>query len=87
MKVEIFAVFDSKARSFGQPFFCLNEGVAIRAWTESVRDPQTQFNKYPEDFSLFKLGYFNDQDAAFELLTAPLNLGLAATFKEQSQNV
>lgn len=81
MNVQIFAVFDSKAQTFGQPFFCINENIALRSWREAVNDPATQFCKYPEDFSLFQLGEFNDQDASFKLLQAPLNLGLASLYK------
>lgn len=82
MKIEVFAVFDGKARCYGQPFFFQNEQVAVRAWRETVNDATTTFYKHPQDFSLFKLGSYDDLSGSFESLTEPQNLGLAAQYKE-----
>lgn len=81
MLVEVFAVYDSKARSYGQPFFCINAGIAVRIFQSTVMDETTQFNKYPEDFSLFHLGSFNDQTGEFTARENPTNLGLASQYK------
>lgn len=81
MLVEVFAVYDSKARNYGQPFFCINPAIAIRAFQSTVESPESQLHKYPEDFSLFHLASFNDETGEFTARTNPTNLGLASQFK------
>lgn len=81
MIVQMFAVFDLKARNFGQPFFTLTPEVALRSFQTTVNDPSSMLNKYPEDFQLFRLGTFNDENAEFVTIMPPENYGLAATFK------
>lgn len=82
MVVQIFAVFDSKTKAFMQPFFSLAIGSGIRAFVDAVNDASTPFFKHPQDFSLFHIGSFDDQVPRLVALDAPLNLGLAASFKE-----
>lgn len=82
MKLEIFAVFDSKAAAFMQPFFMANGAVACRSFQEACNDVSTQFFKHPEDFTLYSLGYFEDNLATFEANGAPKPLVTAASLKE-----
>lgn len=84
MVVQVFAVYDSKARVYGQPFFVVNEGLAVRAFQSSCNDPTTELNKYPEDFSLFRLGTFNDENGELRS-ELPKNLGLAAQYKVKGE--
>lgn len=58
--IMIFAIFDKKAVAYQQPFYYLQKGQALRAFEDAVNDPQTAFNKHPEDYSLFQLGKFDD---------------------------
>lgn len=63
MILQVFAVFDSKAGFFGNPFFDQKEGSAIRNFADAVNDtsnPNNMWNKHPEDFSLFCLGEFDN---------------------------
>jgi len=78
-KINIFAVFDKKAVSYLQPFYFTQKGQAIRSFEDAVNDPQTSFNKHPEDYSLFKLGEFDDQSGIIkstnpEFIEEALNL-------------
>lgn len=59
-KLQIFSVFDKKAVAYLQPFYYQQKGQAIRAFEDSVNNPETAFNKHPEDFSLYLLGEFDD---------------------------
>lgn len=85
MKVLVYSVFDSKASCYGQPFFCLSREVAQRAFIDTIADPNSMLGKHPEDFSLFELGSFNDENGAFDMHAAPVNLGLAAAYKLKIQ--
>lgn len=63
MVLKMFAVFDTKADFFGQPFFEQEEASAIRAFGDAVNDgsnPNNQWYKHPEDFQLYLLGTFDN---------------------------
>lgn len=81
MKLRIFSVYDSKAQAFLPPFFLLNEAMAMRVFSECAGDPQHQFCKHPQDFSLFMLGTFDDVTARLEQENPPQNLGMAAGYR------
>lgn len=66
MKLQILAIKDVKVNAFMQPFFMRTNEEAIRAFTTTVNDPTTQFNKHPEDFHLYNLGEFDEIDGTIE---------------------
>lgn len=59
MELECFTVWDAKAKAYIQPFWAMNEQVAQRMFATAVNDPQHDFNIHAEDYSLFKLGAFD----------------------------
>lgn len=81
MKVKIYSVYDSKASAFMMPQFYQTAGIAERAFTEAVNTKDTPFFKYPEDFTMFELGVFDDEGATFELHNTPVSMGVAIQFK------
>lgn len=81
MKVKIYSVFDSKAGAFMLPQFYQTPGIAERAFTEACNTKDTPFYKYPEDFTMFELGVFDDEGATFELHNTPISMGIAVQFK------
>lgn len=60
-KIKVFTVFDVKSSAYMQPFYMHTVGQAVRAWMDSVNDPKTQFNKHPEDFTLFEVAEYDDE--------------------------
>lgn len=64
MKKQIFAIFDTKAEYFNQPFFMNTIPEAIRAFTDLVNDDKTRISEHPEDYILYNVGKFDDQDGA-----------------------
>lgn len=80
MILRVYAAYDSKVEAFLQPFFMQTKGAAIRAFSESVNDPKTQFNRFPGDFALFELGQYDDQKGLLIPRDVPLSLGLAQEF-------
>lgn len=81
MNLKIYSVYDSKAKFFSAPFFCINDDIAIRSFTEATNDSSTQLNKFPEDFSLHTIGTF-DPDTGTIHKSPSINLGLASQFKD-----
>ena len=61
MRLFMYSVMDSKVGAFMTPFFLRSDGEAIRAFSHSVSDANTQFSKTPEDFTLYRHGEFDDQ--------------------------
>jgi len=61
MKLLMFAVYDSKAGAYLQPFFMRSVPEAIRAFTDTVSNPDTAFHRHGEDFTLFQVGEYDDQ--------------------------
>ena len=62
MKLLIAAVRDAKSESFARPLFVQTKGIAIRSFEDEVNrvDESNMLNKYPEDFQLYSLGYYDD---------------------------
>lgn len=60
--MKVFSVLDIKAECFGAPFFQLNNAVAQRIIQNMVNDRTTQVGMNPEDYQLYCIGEWNDQD-------------------------
>lgn len=84
MILNIFSVYDSAAESYLQPFFMQTKGQAIRAFTDAVNDNNNVFCKYPDDYTLFELGSYDDSKGSFVMLSAPRSIGNALEFKKVS---
>lgn len=85
MITKLFSIYDNAAKAYLPPIHFRTRGEAIRAVTESLRDPQHQFSKHSPDFALFELGEFDDSSAAFSLLPSPQSLGVLTEFRDQAQ--
>jgi hypothetical protein len=57
--VKMYSVYDVKAEIFSSPHFMGSDGVAIRSFSTACEDENSQFYKYPTDFSLYVVGEFN----------------------------
>lgn len=79
MTLSIFSVHDSKAEAFITPFFAQNEAVGVRMFAAAANSDTSDFNRFAGDYTLFLLGYFEQDNAEFDLLDTPKNLGLAIT--------
>lgn len=85
MKHKIFSVFDSKTEAFLPPFSLKTVGEAERVITSMVADPNNNFCKYAEDFTLFELGTWDDVDCKYELLDTPFSVGLLVQYKKDKE--
>lgn len=87
MKKLICTVYDSAAAAFLDPFFCNTQEEAIRMFRSTVMNPDHQFHKFPEDYTLFELGSFDVTTGKVEALATPHSLGLAVTYLPQASNL
>lgn len=72
MKKQYYAVYDRKAELYSQPFLEIKDGTAIRAIQDLVINQKDHaFAKHPSDFSLHKLGDFEDATGVITGQTKP----------------
>lgn len=69
--MKIFSVHDSKAIAYLPPFYMRNAGEAMRAFQTSCQDQNSQFNKYPSDYTLVELGEFDEETASIATHASP----------------
>lgn len=60
MNYSIYSVFDRKANVFARPFVSPNDAMAARSFLAARQDSTTEIHKFPEDFTLYRLGTFDD---------------------------
>lgn len=82
MILKMFTVYDSKAEAYLPPFFMRSNGEAVRSFIQASNDQSSNFCKFPGDFTLFKVGEYDDQTCSIHVLQAIENLGCAIDFKD-----
>lgn len=83
MMYEIVAVRDIRTNAYSQPQFVPHQGQAIRGFGDQCMDSTNNNNlmaKHPEDFELYYLGQFNDQNGRFEQLD-PVQIAVGSNYK------
>lgn len=80
---KVFTVYDSKAEAYMQPFFSGTTGLAIRSFTEVCNNKEHAFNKYPDDYTLFEIGTFDDSNGIIEVSQTKKSHGMAIDFVEK----
>lgn len=66
MKIGVFSLHDVKANIFAQPFYSANPDTAKRAFANALMEGKGDMVKFPEDFNLWHLGWFDDDAGTFE---------------------
>lgn len=59
--MEIYTILDKKAGVHLNPFFVRHEVDAVRRVTAGVADPKTTLSQYSDDYSLVRVGKFDDE--------------------------
>lgn len=63
MRLFAYSVLDKKAATYGTPFFTSHTAHAVRMVQQAANDATTSLGRYPADFALYEIGYFDDQSA------------------------
>lgn len=85
MKLQIFAVYDSKAEAFLQPYFTPNNNMALRAFSHAANNEDSDFCKFAADYTLFHIGDYETDTARISSLPTPKSLGVAIQFVHPEQ--
>lgn len=83
--MEIFSVYDSKAKAYQRPMLFDNGAQATRSFEVVVNDPNSDYSRWPEDFVLFKIGEFDELSGSLTSCV-PLSYGTALSFKKENIN-
>jgi len=86
MKHNIYSIFDQASGLYARPFTTQSDGEAIRSFTDVGCDAEHPIGKHPADYTLFRLGIFDDNTGK---LTDEANthLGNALERVASTQNV
>lgn len=82
MILVIMAAYDKKAQAFMTPFFVNNQQLGLRAFKDAVNSPESPISRNPEDFSLHRLGTFDDSTAKMDLTHQPEPVAEAINLKK-----
>lgn len=66
MKLNIYAIFDSATNAYMQPFPMQSDGQALRAFTDLAVRADHDIGQHPEDYSLWRVGSFDDNEGLME---------------------
>lgn len=78
-KINMFTIFDTKANAYLQPFFSRTNDTAIRELTKAVNDEKSLFHNAAEDYTLFYLGNFDEDEGTFDMSPQPISVVNAIT--------
>ncbi len=87
MKSKIYAVYDNKAEAYNEPFTAKNPGLALRVFSDNVKNENTIWNKHPNDFCLYEIGEYDDATGDVTNYTENKNLGLAAEYLNEDNEL
>lgn len=65
MQLNAYSIFDNKALQYHPPFFAATDGAAMRSFQDLVNDHNSTVSRHPGDYSLFRVGTFDDNKGFF----------------------
>lgn len=84
MKLNLYTIYDNKVQAYMNPFYARTNAEAIRGFATAVNQEGTDFNRWANDYCLYKVATWDPETA--ELVIMPMeNLGLAAEYIEAKQ--
>lgn len=74
MKLQICAIYDSKAEAWLNPMVFQSNGQALRSFEDAVKNTESDFGRHPEDYSLFLLGSFEQRNGEIQVQVPMVHL-------------
>lgn len=62
MDLHVYSIFDTATGAYMRPFFAQADGAALREFTDIATNAEHFIGQHPEDYSLMKLGMFDDNN-------------------------
>lgn len=82
----VYEIYDSKAERYQKPVMDINNATVLRSVQQVVNDPNHDFHKFAEDFTLFLIGTWNDKSGEYTMNKHKTNLGGLWELKTQQQS-
>lgn len=83
MKSSMYAVFDTATQAYLAPFTMRSDAEASRAFGVAVSDPKTQFHRHESDYTLYRIGTFDDGNGMLVSVQPPVLVARAIEFKRE----
>jgi hypothetical protein len=80
MPNRFYAVRDSKVGAYSAPQVMRSDGEALRAFADAVNDKQSPMGKYPEDYSMWRIGDYDEETGIISALSVPECIGNGVSF-------
>jgi len=66
MQLNVYSIYDKATNAYMRPFFMQSDGQALRGFTDESVRADSEIAKHPEDYSLFRIGSFDDNKGELE---------------------
>lgn len=80
MILKVFSVYDTKTKSYSNPFYSPTPDSAIRAFVDITNNPKSDVNRHPSDYILHQIGEFDDSTGLLTPQTPVINLGIGSDY-------
>ena len=81
MKKPIYTIFDRAVEAYARPFQGETDGEAIRMFEDEAFNESSPVSKHPEDYALFRVGFFNVSTGEITSEATPVCLSRAHEVK------
>ena len=82
----IFSIYDNVANHYEPPFVEKNKGTAIRRIQDLIQNnPNSPYAKFPDNFALTHIGYFDNTDGSILDLSAEVVIALMDLTNKQEK--
>lgn len=72
MEKKLYSIYDQSSEVYNTPMYFNREAEAIRTFTTLVMDNNSLVSKFPDDYTLYEIGHWNDQTAVYTPHPAPV---------------
>jgi len=62
------------------PWFVDKDGQALREFQDVIQNQETMFSKHPEDYTLFKIGSYDQDNGKISSLDTPVSMGVGIEY-------
>lgn len=69
MLKQVYSILDKVGKMHANPFVETNDGVALRAIQDVMKNENHQFARYPSDFALVKIGTFDEETGILQAVS------------------
>ncbi len=85
--MKMYSIYDTKAEAYMKPFFWRSHGEALRFFYDEAARDDSILSSHPEDFVLFYVGEFDENEGFFDAVEPTVSLGRASDAREEERTL